>query len=106
MSRSSAQVAGTARADQFEVFLSYGRADDEQFVSALQRRLAGRGIGVWWDRAEMPSRGLTFLQEIRDAVAVAERLVLVVGPAALRSEYVRAEWQYALALSKPVIPVL
>ena len=54
----------------------------------------------------MPSRGLTFLQEIRDAVAVAERLVLVVGPAALRSDYVRAEWQYALALSKPVIPVL
>ena len=106
MSRSSAQDAGTARANQLAVFLSYGRADDEQFVAALQRQLAGRGIGVWWDRAEMPSRGLTFLQEIRDAVAVAERLVLVVGPAALRSDYVRAEWQYALALSKPVIPVL
>ena len=106
MSRTSAQDAGTARANQLAVFLSYGRADDEQFVAALQRQLAGRGIGVWRDRAEMPSRGLTFLQEIRDAVAVAERLVLVVGPAALRSDYVRAEWQYALALSKPVIPVL
>ena len=54
----------------------------------------------------MPSRALTFLQEIRDAIARSERLVLVAGPAALRSDYVRAEWQYALALSKPVIPVL
>ena len=106
MSQPGTNVAGAAPEEGPAVFLSYGRADDEQFVAALHRQLAERGIRVWWDRAEMPSRALTFLQEIRDAIAVAERLVLVVGPAALRSDYVRAEWQYALALSKPVIPVL
>jgi WD40 repeat protein len=54
----------------------------------------------------MPSRGTTFLQEIREAIADADRLVVVIGPAALASEYVRAEWQYALSLSKPVTPLL
>src|SRR3954447_17206296 len=88
------------------VFLSYARADDERFVAELRQRLMSEGIRVWWDRADMPSRALTFLQEIRDAIAAAERVILVAGPAALASEYVRAEWQYALALSKPVIPVL
>jgi WD40 repeat protein len=91
---------------RFPIFLSYARADDEPFVAELHRLLAERGIRAWWDRADMPSRALTFLQEIRDAIAGAERLVLVAGPAAFYSDYVRAEWQYALALSKPVIPVL
>jgi hypothetical protein len=26
-----------------------------------------RGFDVWWDRASMPARGLTFLHESRDA---------------------------------------
>jgi WD40 repeat protein len=88
------------------VFLSYGREDDEPFVAAVHERLVGHGMRVWWDRADMPSRALTFMQEIRTAIAASDRLVLVVGPRALSSDYVRAEWQYALALSKPVIPVL
>jgi len=44
----------------------------------------------------MPPRGLTFHQEIQDAVAGRERLVLVVGPKAALSDYVRQEWQFAL----------
>ena len=54
----------------------------------------------------MPSRALTFLEEIRDAIDSSERLILVLGPEAMRSDYVRAEWQYALAACKVVIPVL
>ena len=41
----------------------------------------------------MPSRGLTFHQEIQDAVAARERLVLVVGPKAALSDYVRRRGQ-------------
>jgi len=37
----------------------------------------------------MPSRGLTFHQEIQDAVAARERLVLLIGPKAALSDYVR-----------------
>jgi hypothetical protein len=39
----------------------------------------------------MPSRGRTFHQEIQDVVAAREWLVLVVGPKAALSDYVRQE---------------
>ena len=51
------------------IFLSYARDDDESFVKQLYEDLTKRGFQVWWDRVSMPSRALTFLQEIRDAVA-------------------------------------
>jgi hypothetical protein len=54
----------------------------------------------------MPSRSLTFLQEIRLAVRDAERIVVIVDGPACRSEYVQSEWQYALAAGKPVVPLL
>lgn len=54
----------------------------------------------------MPSRRLTFHQEIREAIIARERLVLVVGPRCESSEYVRQEWQFALQYEKVVTPVL
>lgn len=89
-----------------EIFLSYGRGDDEAYVRSLYGRLKDEGYDAWFDRDRMPSRALTFLQEIRDAVRASDRLVVVLGPAAVRSEYVRAEWQAALVEGKVVTPVL
>src|SRR5436190_22514319 len=37
--------------------------------SRMPRDLTARGFEVWFDRMTMPSRGLTFHQEIQDAVA-------------------------------------
>src|SRR5690348_14047954 len=88
------------------VFLSYARADDEVFVRSLYDRLREEDFDVWFDRENMPSRSLTFLQEIRDAIRSCERLVVALGPAAVRSDYVRAEWQAALVEGKVVTPVL
>ena len=51
------------------VFLSYAQGDDEPFVKRLYDALRARGFDVWWDRVSMPSRLLTFHQEIQDAVA-------------------------------------
>ena len=44
----------------------------------------------------MESRGRSFLQEIRDAIASCSRLLLLVTPSAIKSEYVAAEWQFAM----------
>src|SRR6185503_10875157 len=88
------------------IFLSYGRADDEPFVNRLYQHLTEKGFSVWYDRVSMPSRALTFLHEIRDAIRGSERLVVVLGPHSLGSDYVRAEWQHALAEAKVVVPVL
>lgn len=89
-----------------DIFISYGRADDEAFVRQLRADLEAGGLTVWWDRAAMESRGRTFLQEIRDAIAAAGRLLLVIGPQAVESGYVRAEWEFALQACKVVVPVL
>lgn len=87
------------------LFLSYARAD-EGFARWLYERLTGAGFKVWWDLVSMPSRSLTFLHEIREAIQDCDRMVVVLGPVSLSSDYVRAEWQHALANDKIVVPVL
>ena len=89
------------------IFLSYARVDDEDgFVKALYDELVQQNFTVWWDKVSMPSRGLTFLHEIAHAIDVSDRVLLVLSPTAAKSEYVRAEWQYALVSDKIVTPVL
>jgi tetratricopeptide (TPR) repeat protein len=88
------------------VFLSYARADDETFVRLLYNDLTRHGLNVWYDRVSMPNRGLGFTQEIAHAIEQADRLLLVCGPKAYQSEYVRMEWQHALAHCVPIIPVV
>lgn len=88
------------------VFLSYARDDDKEFVKRLHGHLKEAGFRVWWDRVSMPGRALTFHQEIRDAIEAHDRTMVILGPKAVESEYVRAEWQYALAADKIVSPVL
>ena len=88
------------------IFLSYARDDDEPFTRRLYGDLTVRGFDVWWDRFSMPSRALMFFREIEEAIAARDRLVLVVGPKAAASDYVTAEWQFAVDAGKPVNPVL
>jgi hypothetical protein len=54
----------------------------------------------------MPSRALIFLPAIRDAISPSDRLLLVVGPKAVASDYVAAEWRCALGLCIAVTPGL
>lgn len=88
------------------VFLSYARSDDEPYVRDLYNHLHAGGFDAWFDREHMPSRSLTFLQEIRDAIRARDRLLVILGPAAVKSDYVRAEWQAALVEGKAVTPIL
>lgn len=95
------------------VFISYARGDDGEpydpatsFVTRLHADLTQAGFDVWFDRVSMPSRQLTFHQEIADAIRGHDRLILVVGPKAAVSDYVRQEWRWALELDKPVIAIL
>jgi hypothetical protein len=70
-----------------KIFLSYARADDEPFVKQLYQDLKEKGIYVCWDRKAMESRGRTFLQELRDAIEDSDRLIAVIGPNAVTSDY-------------------
>jgi WD40 repeat protein len=88
------------------VFLSYARADDEPFVRRLHDDLVHAGVEVWWDRQAMQSRGRTFLQELRDAIQGVDRLLAIIGPNALESDYVRVEWDHARLFARGIVPVL
>ena len=77
------------------LFLSYSRSDDEPFVWRLYEGLKAAGFEVWFDRVSMPSRERTFSHEIEDAIMAHDRLVLVVGPGAVASDYVTHEWKFA-----------
>lgn len=89
-----------------DLFLSYARGDDEPFVWRLYEDLSRDGFTVWFDRVDMPNRALTFYQEIRDAVDDCQRLGAVIGPQALTSPYVQAEWQHARRFAKGVVALL
>lgn len=98
------------------VFLSYGRGDDDpdfydpakSFMRRLYDGLKAAGFEVWWDRESLPSRALTFLEEIRNAIDSCDKLVLVVGEYSMRpgDNYVRPEWEHALNTCKNIIPIL
>jgi tetratricopeptide (TPR) repeat protein len=90
------------------IFLSYARGDDEPFVKRLNVDLEKAGFSVWFDRDSLRSRGLTFLQEIKDAIRTeVDRVVFIGGPKAAISDYVRGEWQFALTCDNVVVtPIL
>jgi WD40 repeat protein len=90
------------------VFLSYARGDDEPFVHRLYADLTAAGFTVWFDRASLVSRGLSFHQEIKDAILTdVVRVVYIGGPKAALSASVREEWQFALECDRAiVVPIL
>lgn len=98
-----------------KVFISYGRGDDPDFVRRLHADLvtrsragSARPMRFFYDKYDMPSRGRSFLLELRDFIGdpATERLLLVIGPHAAASKYVEAEWRAALDRCVAVVPLL
>ena len=88
------------------IFISYTFADNEVFVKKLYVDLSKRGFQVWQDPKAMESRGQTFHQEIRDAIAEIAQLILVIGPKADSSDYVINEWKFSYKNCKVIIPII
>jgi WD40 repeat protein len=93
------------------VFLSYSRQDDSPnlpFLHRLYDDLKAAGFEVWFDRQSLLSRGLTFHQEIKDALRTEiDRVIYIGGPRAVASPHVREEWRTALEFDHVVvIPIL
>ncbi len=83
------------------VFVSYSR-HDFYFAEALTAELAATGrVRPWLDVANLRP-GTDWSTAIDTALDESDALVLVTSPAAMRSPYVRDEWQRALAADKPI----
>jgi len=86
------------------IFLSYARSDGEAFARALRRRLESEGFSLWQDRTRMEG-GKDWWEQIDAALRVVEYMVLVLTPAAVRSDIVVREWRLARQRGVCVIPV-
>ena len=86
------------------LFISYSR-DDQAWVYTLRDALrADADHDVWIDRRLVPAQD--WWQTILDNVAACECFVYVLTPMSVASIYCRAELDYALALNKPVLPLM
>ncbi len=65
-------------------FISYARADGEQFAAALRERMAleAPDVRVWQDRPEIEG-GVGWWRQIEDALERVEFLVIVMTPGVL-----------------------
>lgn len=85
-----------------KVFLSYSR-EDRHVADRIARDLTDAGIEVWYDA----NLGIgdnwpeVIFQNLQSAAAV----ILLLSPASIASEIVKAEWEYALRHSARILPV-
>lgn len=81
-------------------FLSYSR-DDAALVTKLENQFPAVGWDVWRDVQSLHSGDL-WPPRLGDAIAAAERFVLVWSARAARSHFVRLEWAIAVAAKRPI----
>lgn len=89
------------------VFISYARQDGEAAARALHARLAADApdLSTWLDRNDVEG-GVGWWTQIEQQLDRAEFLILVMTPAALRSENTRREWRSARQRGVCVYPVV
>jgi hypothetical protein len=96
--------------DQFDVFLSH-QSGDAPWVAKLKSALEHRGVKVWLDQEQIRPGDL-FIDALEQGIQSSGSLALIISPGALRSLWVREEYQRALVISNSkqrelrLIPVL
>jgi hypothetical protein len=85
-------------------FISYA-SSDSAFASKLTMDLRATKVHVWMAELDIP-KGARWDREIQSALERCTQLVLVLSPAAEKSENVLDEVAFALEENRPVIPLL
>src|SRR5277367_4496709 len=88
------------------VFLSYARADGEEFAAMLRERLRKEvpDVPVKQDRLLLEG-GVGWWKQLTEAIDSVEFLILVMTPSSIQSSAVRKEWRYARQQGVCVYPV-
>jgi WD40 repeat protein len=88
-----------------DVFISYSRQRESEFVDRLTAALTERGQEVWVDRSDIfPSSA--WRPELEQAILEAHAFVFVISPESVSSEYCLAELDHAISLGKRIVPLL
>jgi hypothetical protein len=86
------------------VFISYSQQDGD-FVDRLSEDLCAQGVTTWID-VERILPGSNWEAALTAAVDEAFALIYVISPRSVRSKFMAAEVQHAVAKGKPVFSVL
>jgi hypothetical protein len=92
---------------KYDVFLSHNRKD-KPAVKDLKRRLAARGLRVWYDEDELRP-GTPWLQLLESGVESSGSVAVLVGSDGLgpwEDEEMQAALVLAVKSKRPVIPIL
>lgn len=87
------------------IFISYARADGADFAEKLYDDLLIRRINAWLDVRKIDP-GEVFYNAIERGLNKAIALIFIMTPGGALSRQVTAEWNAALNLHIPVIPIL
>ncbi len=88
---------------KYDIFVSYRRADRE-LVASVVRRLAERGVGVWYD-ANIDG-GADWREVIVQALTDSDMLAIFFSDDCNNSRQLKKELAVADSLGKPVVPIL
>ncbi|MGA2985685.1 MAG: NB-ARC domain-containing protein [Terriglobia bacterium] len=88
------------------VFISYAWKDDQTFVERLYNDLQRLGYDPWMDKKNMPSRGRSLPKEVEEQIQICDRVLAVMGPAAITSEACQGERAFAFGVGKVVTAIL
>jgi formylglycine-generating enzyme required for sulfatase activity len=87
-----------------KLFISYSR-DDKAWVFELWRALRDRAHhDAWLDQCVVPAQD--WWETILENLEACEAFIYVLTPKSAESIFCRAEVEYALALNKPILPLL
>ena len=87
-----------------DVFVSYSR-QDRTVVESIVNALRAAGEKVWVDLSDI-AKSSVWMEEIRSAIANADSIVFFISPDSVTSEVCRDELNYAVELSKRLVPVV
>jgi hypothetical protein len=95
----------TSLAKYKRLFISYSR-DDQALVQAMERIFSEYPELSTFVDYKSEVAGDDWKKVIEDSITAADALELFWSPHAAKSDSVRDEWEYALKINKPVIPVI
>src|SRR5437667_12370563 len=86
------------------VFISH-TTEDDPVVKKIRQALQSLGIEAWVDSRQLAG-GDKLAPEIQNAIKEKTHFIAVLSPTTINSPWVKKEIDYALGLSKKVIPVM
>lgn len=87
------------------IFISYARTDGGDAAKRLVKLLTAKGHSAWQDLRELGPEE-TVWPQIEKALKTTEFLIVLITPAALKSDYIRKEWREARRNGAPIMPVM